>query len=281
MMKLKRTATVRLERGRDRCPESLLVEYPFGYRGNLARNVFLTTSSQGVTSAESADPIRVVVGEGNYLVREGIRRALAADRSMTLAGLAEDHDSLRALIEQVRPHVVVMDLRLRREDPDEGIELASWLRRTRPRTGVVVVSQSSEPHVLVRLLEQGSDGRAYLLMKRVTSGAHLVSTIRQVAEGGSVIDPELVEALLAAIEAAKQSQVASLSSRERQVLAGIAEGKSNTAIARSLNLSTGAVEKHITSIFLKLELPDEKSVSRRVKAALLYLATGPFAGLLF
>ena len=259
----------------------LLVEYPFGYRGNVARNVFLTTSSQGVTSAESADPIRVVVGEGNYLVREGIRRALAADRSMTLAGLAEDHDSLRALIEQVRPHVVVMDLRLRREDPDEGIELASWLRRTRPRTGVVVVSQSSEPHDLVRLLEQGSDGRAYLLMKRVTSGAHLVSTIRQVAEGGSVIDPELVEALLAAIEAAKQSQVASLSSRERQVLAGIAEGKSNTAIARSLNLSTGAVEKHITSIFLKLELPDEKSVSRRVKAALLYLATGPFAGLLF
>ena len=242
------------------------------YRRSLgrpfARNTVAGRSSQSVC-AEADGRIGVALGGESYLILEGMRRALSTNRSIRLLGVARDHRSLRALIEEKNPSVVVMDVLRPRSNTNESVDLTGWLRRSRPDTGVVMISQGTEPHQLLHALDYGNERLAYLSVERVASNNQLVSTIKEVAKGGSVIDPSLVTDLLR-VEATEH-RLSELSARERQVLARIAEGKSNAGIARSLTLTTGAVEKHINSIFLKLELLDEKSVSRRVKAALIYL----------
>jgi DNA-binding NarL/FixJ family response regulator len=155
---------------------------------------------------------------------------------------------------------------------DEGIRLADQLRESRPSTGVVVVSQYAEPTYVLALLEYGSDRRGYLLKERIHDRGQLVSAIDAVARGGSVTHPKIVDVLVEAKARADRSPLADLTPRERDVLAEMAEGKSNGAIAESLVLSKRAVEKHINSIFTKLGLAASEDVSKRVKATLLFLA---------
>jgi DNA-binding NarL/FixJ family response regulator len=155
---------------------------------------------------------------------------------------------------------------------DEGIQAAEQLRASRPEAGVLVLSQYAEPRYALRLLREGSEGRGYLLKERVSDAGQLVAAIREVARGGSVIDPKLVNGLLGARSAAERSPLAELTPREREVLAEMAQGKNNAAIAESLVLTERAVEKHVGSIFTKLGLKWEESVHRRVKAVLIYLS---------
>jgi DNA-binding NarL/FixJ family response regulator len=183
-----------------------------------------------------------------------------------------DQLSLRKASEDEQPDVVLTDIRMPPTHTDEGIRIAAELRETHPRMGVVILSQFSDPIYALALLEHGSDGRAYLLKERVHNRAELMAAIRAVAEGGSMIDPKVVESLVVARGRAQSSPLNELTSRELQVLGEIAQGKSNTAIAESLYLTKRAVEKHINAIFWKLGLADAADVSKRVKAALMFLA---------
>jgi DNA-binding NarL/FixJ family response regulator len=215
-------------------------------------------------------PIRVVLAEDDYLVREGVQRLLETREELEVAAACGDLGSLLREVERTRPDVVLTDIRMPPARSDEGIQVAETLRSSHPDIGVVVLSQYSEPQYALRLLEAGTARRAYLLKERVAHVEELVAAIRAVAAGGSVVDPKVVEALVAA--RARRSPLDELTAREREVLAEIAQGKSNAAIARSLVLTERAVEKHINSIFTKLGLKWEQDVHRRVKAVLLFLA---------
>jgi DNA-binding NarL/FixJ family response regulator len=171
-----------------------------------------------------------------------------------------------------RPDVILTDIRMPPSDTDEGIRLANHLREHHPATGVIVLSQYAEPRYVLALLEHGSDRRGYLLKERIHDRGQLVSAIDAVARGGSVIDPKIVELLVDARAQAHRSRLAELTPRERDVLAQMAEGKSNAAIADSLVLTKRAVEKHINSIFIKLGVAGSREVSKRVKATLMFLA---------
>jgi DNA-binding NarL/FixJ family response regulator len=220
-------------------------------------------------------PIRVVLGEDSYIVREGLQQVLAGAPQIEVEAGCGDVDSLLREVEARRPDVVVTDIRMPPTETDEGIRVAAHLRAAHPEIGVVVLSQYSNPGYVLALLEAGSDGRAYLLKERVHDRGQLVAAIEAVAGGESVIDPKIVDVLVAAKARSERSPLSELSPRELEVLAAIAEGKSNAAISDALVLSRRAVEKHINSIFLKLNLshsPDARDVSRRVKAALLFLA---------
>ena len=170
--------------------------------------------------------------------------------------------------------MVVTDIRMPPGGTDEGIQAALRFRGTNPDVGVVVLSQYLEPRYALALLEGGTDRRGYMLKERVDDIEQLVAAIRAVAEGGSSIDPKVVEALVAAKARADQSPLHELTPRERDVLQGMAEGKNNAAIAATLYLTERSVEKVIHSIFLKLGLAWETSVNKRVKAVILYLADG-------
>ena len=217
-------------------------------------------------------PIRVVLGEDSLIVREGVHQLLAVDPTVEIVAAVADQHSLRNVCEEEQPDVVLTDIRMPPTHTDEGIQLAAELRETHPRTGVVILSQFSDPTYALALLQQGSDGRAYLLKERVHNRAELMAAIRAVHEGGSMIDPKVVESLVVARGRAQSSPLNELTSRELQVLGEIAQGKSNTAIADSLFLTKRAVEKHINAIFWKLGLADAADVSKRVKAALMFLA---------
>jgi DNA-binding NarL/FixJ family response regulator len=215
--------------------------------------------------------IRIVVAEDSYIVREGVRRLLETQRELEVAAACEDLDSLLAAVEEQRPDVVLTDIRMPPTRVDEGIQAARRLRETNPETGVVVLSQYAEPAYALALLEGGADRRAYLLKERVDDLDQLAGAIHAVAEGGSAIDPKIVEALVAA-SAAERSPLDELTPRELDVLREMAEGANNAAIAATLVLSERSVEKVIHSIFLKLGLGWESAVHKRVKAVLLYLA---------
>jgi DNA-binding NarL/FixJ family response regulator len=220
-------------------------------------------------------PIRVVLGEDSYIVREGVRQVLAGAPQIEFETGCGDADSLLREIETRRPDVVLTDIRMPPTETDEGIRIAARLRVEHPEMGVVVLSQYSDPDYVLALLESGSDGRAYLLKERVHDREQLVAAIEAVAKGESVIDPKIVEVLVAAKARSERSTLSELTPRELEVLAAIAEGKSNSAISDALVLSKRAVEKHINSIFVKLNLshsPDAGAVSPRVKATLLFLA---------
>jgi len=215
---------------------------------------------------------RVVLAEDNVLLREGISRLIAANSDFELVGVAADLPELLALVAEQVPDVVVTDIRMPPTGTDEGIQAASWLRQHYPRTGVVVLSQYVAPKYAVALLEHGSAGRAYLLKERVASVDELARAIRTVADGGSVIDHTVVDELVKARSAEHSSGMTQLTARESQILAEMAQGKSNSAIAAALFVTERAVEKHTNSIFAKLGLSEEKDVNRRVKAVLVYLS---------
>jgi DNA-binding NarL/FixJ family response regulator len=216
-------------------------------------------------------PIRLVLADDHYLVREGVARLIAGDPDLELVASCGDYDSAVAAVDEHKPDVVVTDIRMPPTGTDEGIRLAEQLRVTHPAVGVVVLSQYSEPTYALALLEKGSEGRAYLLKERVSDLDELVGAIRTVADGGSVIDPKVVEALVSSRRADKKSPLALLTPRELEVLEQMASGRNNAAIAGVLVLSERAVEKHINSIFSKLGLSEETAVHRRVKAVLLFL----------
>jgi DNA-binding NarL/FixJ family response regulator len=217
-------------------------------------------------------PIRLVLAEDHYLVREGVRRLLETPPDFEIAAVCGDLESLLAAVDSERPDVVVTDIRMPPGSADEGIQAAARLRETHPEVGVVVLSQYANPSYLLALLEGGSARRAYLLKERLTDLGPLEAAIRAVAEGGSVIDPKVVEALVAENARRDDSPLSELTPRERDVLREMAAGKNNAAIAAALFLTERSVEKVIHSIFLKLGLTWETTVHKRVKAVVLYLA---------
>jgi DNA-binding NarL/FixJ family response regulator len=217
-------------------------------------------------------PIRIALGEDSLIVREGVHQLLAVDPEIEIVAAVGDQFSLRQACEDQHPDVVLTDIRMPPTHTDEGIQLAAELRTTHPEIGVVILSQFSDPSYALALLEHGSDRRAYLLKERVHNRAELMAAIRAVAAGGSLIDPKVVEALVIARSRVEHSPLNELTARELEVLAEIAQGKSNTAIAEALFLTKRAVEKHINAIFWKLSLAEGTDVSRRVKAALMFLS---------
>jgi DNA-binding NarL/FixJ family response regulator len=217
-------------------------------------------------------PLRLVIAEDHLLVREGIRTLLEADPELEVVAVCGDLDSLFAAVEAERPDVVVTDIRMPPGDSDEGIQAADRLRTTHPDVGVVVLSQHATPSYALALLEGGSAGRSYLLKERVQEPDQLVGAIRTVADGGSVIDPKVVEALVASDARGERSPLRALTPREIDVLREMAAGKSNAAIGEALYLAERSVEKVIHSIFSKLGLTWESSVNKRVKAVILFLA---------
>jgi DNA-binding NarL/FixJ family response regulator len=214
--------------------------------------------------------IRVALGDDSYLMREALAHALDKLDGIEIVAVCPNGDSLLEAVARERPAVVVTDLRMPPSGDEEGIRVARTLRQTHPAVGVVVLSQFAEPEYGIALLGSGAEGRAYLLKERVHDGEQIRAAIAVVAGGGSVIDPRMVASMLAADERG-ESPVAELTAREREVLAAMAEGKSNASIAKTLVLTKRAVEKHVGAIFLKLGLADERVVSRRVAAVLLYL----------
>ena len=216
--------------------------------------------------------IRIVLAEDNYLVREGIKRVLEAQADLHLVGTSADFDGLMAAVGKRQPDVVLTDIRMPPTGTDEGIRAAAQLRETSPDIGVVVLSQYATPAYALALLEKGAGGRAYLLKERVSDAEQLVTAIHEVAAGGSVIDPTVVEALVSARSRGPRSPLRDLTARESEVLSEMAQGKNNAAIATSLFVSERAVEKHINSIFSKLGLSQDHDVNRRVKAVLLFLS---------
>jgi DNA-binding NarL/FixJ family response regulator len=219
-----------------------------------------------------AVPIRIVLADDQYLVREGIRRLLETSDEVEITAVCDDLDSLLAAVDAEEPDVVLTDIRMPPGDADEGIQAAVRLRESHPRVGVVVLSQYATPSYALALLEGGCEGRAYLLKERVKDLDQLVAAIRTVSEGGSVMDPKVVDALVAANARADDSPLNELTPRERDVLHEMAEGRNNAAIAATLVLTERSVEKVIHSIFLKLGLTWEEAVHKRVKAVVLYLA---------
>jgi DNA-binding NarL/FixJ family response regulator len=214
--------------------------------------------------------LRVVVADDNLITREGIVQLLEPE--FDVVAVCGDLPGVLEAVVRETPDVVLTDIRMPPSHSDEGIRLAKALRETHPGVAVVVLSQYDEPVFALALLEDGSDRRGYLLKERVHDRDELRHALHTVASGGAVIDPRLIDALVQGKAAIERSTLADLSPRERQVLAEIAQGKSNTAIAESLFLSKGAVEKHINAIFFKLGLAFSNDVSKRVKAMLMFLS---------
>jgi DNA-binding NarL/FixJ family response regulator len=215
--------------------------------------------------------LRVVVAEDVLIVREGVLRMLGYQDDVEVVAAVEDLPTLLAAVDEHAPDVVLTDIRMPPTGTDEGIQAALTLRDSHPELGVVVLSQHIDAGWALDLFARGSERRAYLLKERVSEPLQLVAAIREVAGGGSVVDPKVVESLLAS-RTQKRSALDDLTQREREVLGEIAQGKSNSAVAKSLFLSVRAVEKHINSLFSKLGLTEEQDVHRRVKAVLLYLS---------
>jgi DNA-binding NarL/FixJ family response regulator len=222
--------------------------------------------------SQSRSAMKVVLAEDNYLVRQGVVRLLESADDIELAKVCGDLPSLLAAVDSVKPDVVVTDIRMPPTSTDEGIQAGTSLRNLHPRVGVVVLSQYDEAEYALKLLEGGSAGRAYLLKDRLSDPGRLTSAIREVAAGGSVIDPQVVERLVAAQRRSSASMLNHLTPRELAVLSQMAQGKNNAAIANELRLSLRVVEKHINTIFSKLGLSEEADIHRRVKAVLIYLS---------
>ncbi|MGP0109792.1 MAG: response regulator transcription factor [Acidimicrobiales bacterium] len=215
--------------------------------------------------------VRVVLAEDNVLLRQGVEKLIAHQNGLELVGTANDLPGLLALVEEVGPDVVVTDIRMPPTGTDEGVQAAAHLREHQPHIGVVVLSQYANPEYALALLADGSARRAYLLKESVAGVDELVRAIHTVAEGGSVVDPAVVDSLVGATAPRRPSDLDRLTVRELETLAEMAQGKNNAAIAASLFLSERAVEKHTNAIFSKLGLTEEEDVNRRVKAVLIYL----------
>jgi DNA-binding NarL/FixJ family response regulator len=218
-----------------------------------------------------AHTVRVVFAEDNYLVREGTAALLATAGGIELVGTATTRDELLAAVEAEEPDAVLTDIRMPPTSTNEGIEAAKEIRANHPQIGVVVLSQFAEEEYAFELLKDGAEGLGYLLKERVADVDELVRALGEVARGGSVLDPKVVEALVAAKDRMAHSPLGKLTDREREVLSHMAQGGNNAAIAKSLYLTERAVEKHINSLFHKLDLTEEPDVHRRVMAVLAFL----------
>lgn len=215
--------------------------------------------------------ITLVLAEDSFLMREGISALLALDEEIELLAGCASYDELMNAVEEHRPQVVITDIRMPPTQTDEGIRAANAIRANHPDTGVVVLSQYVEPAYALKLFEQGSDGRAYLLKERVADLGELGAAIRRVAQGGSVVDPKVMDALIQSNTTKVSSVLDRLTDREREVLAEMAKGGSNVAIGEALYISARSVEKHINTIFTKLDLQPTDDLNRRVRAVLIYL----------
>jgi DNA-binding NarL/FixJ family response regulator len=218
-----------------------------------------------------AEVLRVVIAEDNYLVREGTRRLLQDSGLVEIVAAVGSADELLHAVRRLRPDVVITDIRMPPGNHTEGIEAAHAIRAEHPETGVVVLSQHADEAYAFELLKSGTAGLAYLLKERVGELEELLHALHQVSNGGSVIDPQVVETLVARRARLKESPVAQLTPRELDVLTEMAEGKTNAAIADALVLSESAIEKHINSIFAKFGLKEEPQLHRRVAAVLAFL----------
>lgn len=216
--------------------------------------------------------IRLTVAEDNLLVREGLCSLLATSPAIDVCGVADDFDTLIALVEADPPDVVLTDIRMPPTHTDEGVQISALLRRTHPEVGVVVLSQFADPDYVLSVFQEGSRGRGYMLKDRVSDVNRLVAALETIARGGSFIDDEIVDVLMTARRRGHNASIAELTERELAVLAEIASGKANSAIAASLNVSEHAIEKHTSAIFAKLGIENDRESNRRVKAVLVYLA---------
>jgi DNA-binding NarL/FixJ family response regulator len=232
----------------------------------------LTTANAIQPSPVPDHPLRVVVADDHYLVREGLRQLLEVDDAVQVVATASDAAELRAAVAHEEPDVVVTDIRMPPTHTVEGIEVAHTLRAERSTLGVVVLSHHADAAYALELFRDGTEYLAYLLKDRVGDREQVLGAVRAVAVGGSVIDPTVVEGLLNRRSRQEQSPVSRLTARERDVLEAMAAGLSNGAIAERLHLSVSAVEKNVNAIFVKLDLRNEPSVHRRVGAVLAYLA---------
>ncbi|WP_419998383.1 response regulator [Streptomyces boninensis] len=212
--------------------------------------------------------MRVVLAEDQYLLRDGLERLLTA-HGMEICAAVESGEELLAALREQRPDVAVVDIRLPPTFTDEGLQAALAARRERPELPVLILSQHVEQLYARELLADGRGGVGYLLKDRVFAARQFVDSLRQVAAGGTAMDPEVIAKLLASN--ARDEPLGRLTPREMDVLSGMAEGRSNAAIARTLVLSEGAVSKYTTSIFAKLDLAESNDDNRRVRAVLAYL----------
>jgi DNA-binding NarL/FixJ family response regulator len=215
--------------------------------------------------------VKVVFAEDNYLVREGTSALLAEHEGVQIVGTAATYDELLAEVEELQPDAVLTDIRMPPSNTDEGIRAAREIRVAHPAIGVVVLSQFADEEYAYDLLKDGAEGLGYLLKERVADVDEVVRALNEVARGGSVLDPKIVEALVAAKDRMAHSPLAQLTDREREVLSHMAQGQNNAAIAEQLFLTERAVEKHINSLFHKLDLSEEPMVHRRVMAVLAFL----------
>jgi DNA-binding NarL/FixJ family response regulator len=218
--------------------------------------------------------LRIVFAEDDYLVREGTAALLAEVGDVEIAATVGDLDALLAAVDEHRPDAVLTDIRMPPTKTTEGIDAARRIRADHPDTGVVVLSQFAEDEYAYELLKDGAEGLGYLLKERVADIEEIVRALRDVAAGGSVLDPKVVEGLVTRREREARSPLTHLTEREREVLSLMAEGKNNAAVAGSLFLTERAVEKHINSLFHKLGLSEEPNVHRRVMAVLTFLREG-------
>lgn len=222
-----------------------------------------------------ADPLRVVLAEDNYLVREGTRMLLEDSGRITVVGTAVDGEELLAAVEVLGPDVVVTDIRMPPNHDTEGIQAAHEIRSRHPGIGVVVLSQYADGGYALQLFADGTDRLGYLLKERVGDLDELLDAVETVAAGGSTIDPQIVEALVAARTHRADSPLRTLTDRELEVLREMARGRNNAGVAAALYISESAVEKHVSQIFLKLGISMQDNVSRRVAAVLTFLGNEP------
>lgn len=213
-----------------------------------------------------------MLADDAFLVRAAIKHLLHGVPTIEVVAECDDATAVPRVCDEQRADLLITDIRMPPSGEDEGIRLAARLRTTHPALGVIVLSTYADVTYALKLFESGSDSRAYLLKDRIRDRAQLLDAITAVADGHSVIDPTIVEDLIRVSQTARSSRIDQLSSRELETLALVAEGHSNAVIAERLVLTVRAVEKHVSAIFAKLELGDPEHVSRRVRAALIYLA---------
>jgi DNA-binding NarL/FixJ family response regulator len=219
-------------------------------------------------SAVDNSPLRVVIAEDSALIREGLARIIEENGGSVVARVGDGPSFVAAVVEH-RPDVSVVDVRMPPTQRDEGLRAAIEARRLVPATPILVLSQHVEREYATELLADGAGGVGYLLKDRVADIAEFMDSLRRVAAGGTALDPEVVAQLM--VMRRRDDRLATLTPREREVLAAMAEGRTNVGIAQALSISEGATEKHIGSIFGKLELPESETAHRRVLAVLAYL----------
>jgi len=230
------------------------------------------SASAALGRVEVRPPIRVVIADDAYLVRVTLKHLLDGVETIVVVGECDDPKAVPRVLDETGADLLIADIRMPPAGDDAGIRLAVKLRQTHPALGVIILSTYAEVAYALKLFESGCDSRGYLLKDRIRDREQLLDAVTLVADGGTVIDPKIVEELVSSRSSPRRSSLEELTPRELETLALVAEGRSNAAIADALVLTKRAVEKHVNSIFAKLQLGDSDQVSPRVKAVLVYLA---------